>query len=212
MDERTTDVLVRPCKTCGATDRYSSGDCRPCGIKRSAAYQKKHKEEINAQRKSFREANADLIRQQKAASYARNKASASEKQRQRYVQKRDQILAKNREWTIANWERVRGHKKKWDQSNKDKLNIKTHNYRSRKRANGGRLSTNLVGKLFAIQRGLCACCKKPLGRDYHLDHRMPLALGGENEDHNMQLLRARCNLQKNAKHPIDFMQERGFLL
>jgi len=28
----------------------------------------------------------------------------------------------------------------------------------------------------------------------------------------MQLLNAICNLQKHAKHPVDFMQERGFLL
>lgn len=55
-------------------------------------------------------------------------------------------------------------------------------------------------------------CGKPLGDAYHLDHVMPLALGGSNTDDNMQLLRDRCNLQKHAKHPVDFMQERGFLL
>ena len=38
------------------------------------------------------------------------------------------------------------------------------------------------------------------------------ALGGLNADSNMQLLRAECNLQKSAKHPVDFMQSRGFLL
>jgi len=36
--------------------------------------------------------------------------------------------------------------------------------------------------------------------------------GGSNTDDNMQLLRKLCNLQKHAKHPVDFMQERGFLL
>ena len=46
----------------------------------------------------------------------------------------------------------------------------------------------------------------------HLDHIMPLALGGSNTDDNIQLLRARCNLQKRAKHPVDFMRERGYLI
>jgi len=41
---------------------------------------------------------------------------------------------------------------------------------------------------------------------------MPLALGGKNEDWNIQLLRAECNSRKGAKHPIVYMQEKGFLL
>jgi 5-methylcytosine-specific restriction endonuclease McrA len=45
-----------------------------------------------------------------------------------------------------------------------------------------------------------------------MDHIIPLALGGANTDDNIQLLRATCNLQKHTKHPIDFMQQRGYLL
>jgi len=41
---------------------------------------------------------------------------------------------------------------------------------------------------------------------------MPLALGGANADDNIQLLRSTCNQQKHAKHPVDFMQQKGFLL
>lgn len=70
----------------------------------------------------------------------------------------------------------------------------------------------MAKKLYELQRGKCACCCKPLGNNYHLDHRVPLARGGRNEDCNMQLLRAKCNMQKSAKDPIEFMQERGFLL
>jgi len=74
-------------------------------------------------------------------------------------------------------------------------------------------SPNLSEKLFVLQKGICACgCQQPLGRDYHLDHRMPLALGGTNTDDNVQLLTKLCNLQKGKKHPIDFMQSRGFLI
>jgi 5-methylcytosine-specific restriction endonuclease McrA len=79
-------------------------------------------------------------------------------------------------------------------------------------ASGGKLSPDLAERLYELQGGKCACCGKPLGEKYHLDHIMPLALGGANTDDNMQLLTARCNIQKSAKHPIDFMQERGFLL
>ncbi len=36
--------------------------------------------------------------------------------------------------------------------------------------------------------------------------------GGANIDGNIQLLTGLCNRQKHTKHPVDFMQERGFLL
>lgn len=90
--------------------------------------------------------------------------------------------------------------------------ITSHNYRARKIANGGKLSRGIAERLRKLQKGKCACCKKPLGEDYHLDHIMPLALGGANEDWNIQLLRGECNLRKRAKHPVDFMRQRGFLL
>jgi 5-methylcytosine-specific restriction endonuclease McrA len=41
---------------------------------------------------------------------------------------------------------------------------------------------------------------------------MPLKAGGTNDILNIQLLCKPCNLSKGAKHPIDFMQQRGFLL
>lgn len=39
-----------------------------------------------------------------------------------------------------------------------------------------------------------------------------IALGGTNTDDNVQLLRAECNNFKRAKHPADFMRQRGFLI
>jgi 5-methylcytosine-specific restriction endonuclease McrA len=55
--------------------------------------------------------------------------------------------------------------------------------------------------------------KTPLGRTgYHLDHIIPLARGGKNEDRNMQVTCPTCNRQKHSKDPIEFMQSRGYLL
>lgn len=87
-----------------------------------------------------------------------------------------------------------------------------HTRRALKRGAGGVLSKGLAAKLMVLQKGKCPCCGKPLGKNYHMDHIMPLALGGSNTDDNIQLLRATCNNQKYTKHPIDFMQQRGFLL
>lgn len=69
-----------------------------------------------------------------------------------------------------------------------------------------------ISNLYALQSGKCACCGAGLGDVYHVDHVHPLSKGGSNWPSNLQLLCKPCNLQKAAKHPIDFMQQKGFLL
>lgn len=101
---------------------------------------------------------------------------------------------------------------KWDSEHPESRRLHSHTRRARKKAIGGILSIGLAEKLFKLQKGKCPCCGLPLGDDYHLDHKMPLALGGSNTDDNIQLLRSGCNQKKSAKHPIDFMQSKGFLL
>lgn len=115
-------------------------------------------------------------------------------------------------YRAANIERERSNQAAYRVANPDRHRVHNHNRRARILANGGKLSAGIVQRLLKLQRGKCACCGLPLGNNYHLDHIMPLALGGSNCDQNMQILHQRCNTQKQAKHPIDFMQERGFLL
>ena len=116
-------------------------------------------------------------------------------------------------WQASNREKVRASNTAWAAANPEAKRINRQNRRARKIESGGRLSQGLAERLFKLQRGKCACgCKQSLGTDYHLDHIMPLALGGTNTDENIQLLRSTCNQQKHAKHPVDFMQSRGFLL
>lgn len=77
----------------------------------------------------------------------------------------------------------------------------------------GGLSMGITKKLMALQRARCANCRTSLRRiKFHLDHVMPLALGGTNIDSNIQLLCQPCNQTKHAKHPVDFAQSQGRLL
>ena len=85
-------------------------------------------------------------------------------------------------------------------------------YKHKRRSAEGRLSIGIADKLYALQKGKCACCARSIKNGYHIDHIIPLALGGKNTDDNVQLLRPRCNQRKSAKHPIDYMQSKGLLL
>lgn len=128
------------------------------------------------------------------------------------AENRERFLAGCAAWKAANPERVRASQRAWVLANWEKKRIENQNYRALKKLGEG-LSVGLVQRLVRLQKGRCACCaEKVVPEKFHVDHIMPLSKGGEHNDKNIQLLCGRCNLQKHAKHPIDFMQSRGFLL
>lgn len=69
-----------------------------------------------------------------------------------------------------------------------------------------------VKRIKTAQQNKCAVCKTDVSKSFHVDHVIPVSAGGDNSPLNIQILCPTCNLNKNAKDPIDFMQSRGFLL
>ena len=82
----------------------------------------------------------------------------------------------------------------------------------RKGAYMTRLPRGTVRRIALSQSWRCAICKRSVKESYHADHIMPIKLGGKHESSNIQILCPPCNVSKSAKHPVDYMQERGFLL
>lgn len=179
----TIVINNKPSKTCIKCSAIFTGKgCKPCKARINTAWRAANPEEEKARKAAWRAANRERERIRSAT------------------------------YRAANVEKCRIAAAKYQSENLDAYRIIAQNKRARKRASGGKLSVGLSGKLFKLQKGKCACCKKPLGNKYHLDHIMPLILGGANEDWNIQLLTAACNQQKHVKHPVDFMQSRGFLI
>lgn len=162
--------------------------------------------------KKYRMENPDKIKEYNAKKYASNPEAAIDRVRKYRAENLEKRRQAEKKYRDNNLEKVKAACKLYRENNRDVFKLIDQNRRARKINAGGVLSKGLADRLFKLQKGKCACCKKPLGDDYHMDHIMPLALGGTNTDDNIQLLRARCNLQKHAKHPVDFMRERGFLL
>ena len=77
--------------------------------------------------------------------------------------------------------------------------------RARLRAARGLLTYGIIQHLLVVQGGECAYCPAKLSSGFHLDHIMPLALGGLNADDNVQLLCPPCNQNKGARHPDSFV-------
>jgi len=151
----------------------------------------------------------------------------------RYAEKHpERIKESQKKYKEAHPEKRKATVKKWADANKERTHqnyidryysnleesrkrhaINSQNRRARVRNANGVLSKEIYQKLFALQKGKCACCRIDLTKiKAHIDHIQPLALGGENSDNNVQLLCQPCNNQKSWRHPVDFMQSKGFLL
>lgn len=224
----SNSTAVKFCKKCQcATERYKDGHCKPCAIVHAAAWKAANPDKVKAIKSAWQKANPEkqkaatsswsaanperakaIVDAWRSANPKKVKASRSA----RYSANLDSTKATNAAWRADNLDKVRATNAAWARANPEAKRIHAQNRRARKIESGGVLSKGLSAKLFKLQRGKCACCGLPLGGKYHLDHVIPIALGGANTDDNIQLLRAVCNRQKHIKHPVDFMQERGFLL
>jgi len=217
---------MKICKKCSSIEFYADGRCKACTRVCNKAWQKANPELHKASCAAWRIANPELQKmrcaawekanpERRRANSARWRANNPERIKEltriRYEVNSEQIKAASVAWRAANPEKRRAAYASWKKSNPEARRILQQNRDAIKKNVGGKLSQGLAAKLFKLQRGRCACCRNPIVK-YHLDHRMPLALGGLNTDDNIQLLCPTCNLQKHAKHPIDFMQSKGYLL
>jgi hypothetical protein len=57
-----------------------------------------------------------------------------------------------------------------------------------------------------MQKHRCAYCRSKLD-SYHVDHIVPLARGGRNDNLNLQVLCPACNHKKSVRDPITFVRE-----
>lgn len=177
-----------------------------------------------AANKKWRDANKEKI----AAYLAANKERVAAHKRAWYERNREEKLAAMREIYRADPEKFKKYAaayyeenkeklleqcKQWKKSNPEKVSANNHKRRATEKGCGGKFSPDIKSRLMVMQKGKCAVCRDDLSvTGAHRDHIIPLALGGSNTDQNIQLLCPSCNSSKHAKHPVEFMQSRGFLL
>ena len=109
-----------------------------------------------------------------------------------------------RKWYSENKQKNHDRVKRWLKKNPMKNREINRAKDHKKRGVSGKIPKYIYARLFAEQMGVCVCCGDMLGDDYHLDHIMPIALGGTNDESNLQLLKADCNMRKGAMHPDEW--------
>jgi hypothetical protein len=94
----------------------------------------------------------------------------------------------------------------WQKNNPERAQHRNRKRRAKIKNAEGSHTLEEIDEMLEKQQGLCACCGVTLGDRYgkHLDHIMPIVLGGRNSIDNLQWLCQFCNLSKNAKHPDEW--------
>lgn len=175
--------------------RVDSGSCVQCALAASTAYKKN---------------NPDAIRAYKAEY---EKLDSNKKYRREYRQKNKAAIATyNRNYHKENAERIAARRKAYNVTGKDVILWHSRNARAKRRNAEGHHTKEDIQRILKDQKHKCANCLCDVSGGYHVDHIMPLKLGGTNWPDNLQILCPTCNLRKNAKHPIDWAQENGRLL
>ncbi len=218
------------CKPCSKARGAAWREANPERLKANKqAYHAANRGKINARSAAWYEGNKDLAKANAAVRNADPERRAARKAANAAWEdaNREKVNAAHAAWNAANPEKRQAitaayyaaHKEDcttrnqaWSAANRPAKRAHWQNRKAKARKAGGKLSPGLTAKLLELQRGKCACCGLSLGSKFHMDHIVPIALGGANVDANIQLLRSTCNLQKHAKHPVDFMQSRGYLL
>ncbi len=210
----------KPCKNGHIAKRYtSSGICVVCDAERHAKWL--------AARPGLE---AKWARERRAKDPTAHRAEVK-----RWAQKNpEKHRALHKRWVERhpdlNRERNRAYMQKWCDENRELHNENTRRSRlrdpiatrqqyvataakRRQRAieNGGSFTKDDIVALQTMQKGKCAECSKKL-KQTHVDHIIPLVLGGRNDPSNLQLLCPTCNMQKGKLHPLEWAKKRGRLL
>ena len=230
-NRRFSDEERRLRKNAFQNKYYADHKIDPAYMKRMREIQaeKRKDPKIVANRKSYKSAwyakrknNPEYIAHNKnvVALYNKNNPGKSNKRKRLWAVKNpEKVSISNKAWRQANPEKERRRKiiwleenkercftrkKAYLEKNKERYRIHCINRRASERASG-KLSTDLTRKLMALQNKTCAYCPSNLTiTGYHLDHYIPLSLGGPNTDDNIRLACPSCNLSKNDTHPLSW--------
>lgn len=180
-------------------DRYANSPERQAAMKAtSLARYYANRETIRLERKAWYEANKAQISAQRKADRAENRDEINAKVRARRLVRRAEINARQRAWHARNPDRVKAMYKRYYATNAADYKRRAMERRARVAA----VTVKPINRMDIYERdgGHCRNCNIELApNNWHLDHIVPIALGGPHEWGNLQALCAPCNLKKYTK-------------
>lgn len=204
----------KPCRRGHVAPRLvRNADCTECVRVRHREWYAANREADLARKAQWVAENRDRVRARDAASYQKNKAKVIARSAAWYAENREAGLVARRAYHAKNRERLSAYNSARYQENRERYLAYSRNRKARKKAAPGRHTASDIAAIEKAQRGRCAYCRVALSKvQRHVDHIVPLILGGSNDRQNIQLLCSACNLSKHAADPIDYAKRTGRLL
>lgn len=179
-------------KELGYSKRYYQLN-RKREIERATKWRKENPEKFRAMRRRYYDANKEKFRR-----IARENSKRDKKKK----------LKRQREIRAANREKYREKTRVWRRKYPERARISTINKKARRKAAPGKFTIQDVVLKFEKQKGQCIYCRIDIKNNYHIDHKKPLARGGTNWPHNIQLLCPTCNMEKHTATHAQFVARR----
>ena len=212
MQPESTTPATKVCTKCGRelplseftraprSETALMKSCRHCKRIYNAAYHAAHREKLRLRCAAYdaahleeRRAYAATHREEQSARNAAWNAAHPEENRIRWSAYHE-----------AHREEQRAYTRAWHAAHPEESRAQCRNRRARLVAATGHHTAADVAAQRTRQKGCCYYCGEQTGRHYHVDHVVPLSLGGSNGPENLVIACASCNLRTNAKHPMDF--------
>ena len=217
-----TNPPMRRCTRCGAEKpatleffhRSAQGKyglcsmCKPCNCAHAKEHRDAHLEESREASRRYRAEHLEECQRRERSYHDAHKEERSEQKRRAYAADPGPIRARVRESRRADPEKHKAEVRLWRMRNPEKRRaqslIDAHRRRAREFAALGSHTVSDVENQHARQKGRCYWCQRKVGDDYHVDHVVPLALGGIDGPENLVVACPSCNCSKGAKHPQEF--------
>jgi 5-methylcytosine-specific restriction endonuclease McrA len=140
-------------------------------------------------------------------------------ERQKYAARHDMELARQRRYREAHPERVTEAQRRYYETHHDIIVERQRAWEAAHRAESvarnnarrarivdapGHHTSSDIHAQSERQKHRCYWCGAKVYEHYHVDHVMPLALGGSDSPENLVIACPPCNLSKGARHPMEF--------
>jgi len=204
----------KPCKHGHISERTASG-CIECHNILSQDKYHQNIEAEHARSAKYHAANKERARLYGLKHRAKNSDKLKAVRKAYKAANRQEIAAKAKIYNAAARDKIAERKKKYYSENREQYRVYVRNRRAMMREAEGVHTADDVLKILAQQKWLCAepTCRADLRKiKRHVDHIMPLSLGGSNWPSNLQCLCHACNRSKWAKTPEQWAQQNGRLL
>lgn len=181
----------RPCVRGHMTYRkVSNKHCAECLKIRKVRSYHRNPSTMLAYQARYRQENADYIAARGAAKYEREK---------------EKIKADRRAYRAAHPEHVKQLARQRYANDRIRHIGYVVTREVRKRASGGRFTSEDIRKLFNKQNGRCQYCCCSLEQGFQIDHVIPLSRGGSNWPSNLALACRPCNAGKMTMPALDYV-------